>query len=902
MSQKVYNPSLGEKNREVVHILEVCMKFNFKKKEISRAVGALVAASAVGFTGSVYAEADESESADDAIEQVVVTGSRIKRAVQDNATPVTIIDASDLQISGYSNVADVLRNTTYNSFGSYRERSGSSFQQIALVDLRGLGPDRTAVLINGRRVPGNPFTGSSSVDLNSIPLSAVERIEILRDSASAVYGADALGGVINFVMRDNYDGAELQIGMTRPSAEGADEQTLKFLFGASSDRGKIIASAEYYKRDRIYDRDRQHSSSKIEGTGFGDVTGISVGGNTGFTNNFSDAWVLGECDTSLYAGTFTTPFGVPGEGCGFAYADISVLAGDVERFSTFVDASYEVSDSLEIYVENRYSRIDSFGRYAPAVGFFGVDEPTRIANGLEPIAEANGEAFSAFHRFVGHGPRDDISTRDEFDFVLGAQGTLLDEAVSFDIYARHYFYSAAEFGNTYVIQSILEELAATGAYDVVNPTSPDNAAAVAASSATLTRDLDTKFNQIAGSLTGSAFDLPYGTVSWAVGAEWAEEEYNDNYDKLREAGNIIGSAGNSAAGDRDRKAAFAEVLVPLYQGLEIGAALRYDDYSDFGSSSTLAANLRYQPEFADWLVLRASFNEGFKAPSLTNLYSKQSQSFDGVTDFPQCESQNIEPVDCPSYQVENYTGGNPALGSEEADAYNVGLVITPPQVAGLSFSFDYYEVQSEDRATSLSLGQLIDFAAAGNLPPGTSVVRGASGADGALGRLVRIDNVITNAALLDIAGYDIQATYINDFEFGALDMRLEYSHFDSYEFQSSVSNAPSDFMGTGGYPEDRVNANILLIRDSITVNYSMNYISDHGGGETSDYDSYMTHDVAVEYRTRFDLDVVVGVSNFTDQEPLIDEIQGYTPSNEQITYDLYDLAGRRTFVRLTYNF
>ena len=125
-----------------------------------------------------------------------------------------------------------------------------------MVDLRGLGPDRTAVLINGRRVPGNPFTGSSSVDLNSIPLTAVQRIEILTDSASAVYGADALGGVINFIMRDDYDGAEVQFGITRPSAKGAEEDQAKFLFGASSDRGKIIVAAEYFKRDEIYDGDR----------------------------------------------------------------------------------------------------------------------------------------------------------------------------------------------------------------------------------------------------------------------------------------------------------------------------------------------------------------------------------------------------------------------------------------------------------------------------------------------------------------------------------------------------------------------------------------------------------------------------------------------------------------------
>jgi len=878
------------------------MEFNFKKTKISRAVGALVAASAVGFTGSVHSEVDDSQSADDAIEQVIVTGSRIKRAVQDNASPVTVIDASDLEISGYNSVADVLRNTTYNTIGSFRERSGSSFGQVALVDLRGLGPDRTAVLINGRRVPGNPFTGSSSVDLNSIPLSAVSRIEILTDSASAVYGADALGGVINFIMRDDYDGAEIQIGGTRPSAEGADEQMAKFLFGASSERGKIIASAEYFKRDEIYDRDRDYSAAQVNGTTFGDVIGISVGGNTGFTNSFSDAWVLGDCDPSLYAGEFTTPFGVPGEGCGFAYADISAQTGGVERFSTFVDASYEISDSLEVYVETRYSRIESFGRYAPAVGFFGVDEPTRIANGLDPIPEANGEAFSAFHRFVGHGPRDDNTTRDEFDFVVGAQGALFDDAVLFDAFARHYFYSAVELGDTYIVQSILEDLAATGAYDVVNPASPDNAAAVLASSATLTRDLDTVYNQIGFNLSGAALDLPYGAVGWAVGAEWAEEEYNDNYDKQREAGNIIGSAGNSAAGDRDRRAVYAEALVPVYEGLEAGVAVRYDDYSDFGSSTTLAANLRYQPEFADWLVLRASFNEGFKAPSLSNLYSKQSQSFDAVTDFPQCDSNPTPPERCPSYQVENYTGGNPALDSEDAEAYNVGFVVTPPQVEGLSLSFDYFEIETENRATSLSLAQLVSLAAAGNLPTGTAVVRGESAADGTLGRLVRIDNVITNAALLDVEGWDVRAQYVNDFDFGAVDAQLQYSHMDSYKFQSSVSSDASEFMGTGGYPEDRFNASVSLTRDSYTLGYTMNHISDHGDGETEDYDSYTTHDFVVEYRTPFNMDLTAGVVNFTDEEPIVDAVTGYNTSTEDITQYLYDLAGRRTFVRLTYTF
>ena len=872
----------------------------FERNKLSVAVKAALSASALGIASTalpVWAEEAEEETA--VVEEMVVTGSRIKRAVDDEATPVTVIDAGDLQVSGYNSVADVLRNTTYNSFGSFRERSGSSFGQIALVDLRGLGAGRSAVLINGRRVPGNPFTGSSAVDLNSIPLSAVERIEILTDSASAVYGADAIGGVINFIMRDDYSGAEVQVGMTRPEATGADSQQIKGLFGAASDRGRVIASFEFFERDAIFDGDRDYSSVQVNGTSFGDTVGISVGGNTGFPGNFSTAYPIGDCDPAVYAGIFTTPFGIPGEGCGFGYADISAQTGSVERYSTFVDASYQITDDVNIYAENRYSRINSFGRYAPAVGFFFVDETARIANGLTPVDGANGAPFFAFHRFVAHGPRDDNAKRDEFDMALGIEGELADGRITFDAFARHYYYSATEEGNTYIVQSILEDLAASGAYDVLDPLSPANADAVLASSATLTRDLDTKFNQVGASFSGFAFDLPGGPIGWAAGAEWAEEKYNDNYDRQREAGNIIGSAGNSAAGDRSRKAAYGELLVPVMEGLEIGGAIRWDDYSDFGSAVTPSAHVRFNPTAVDWLVLRASYNEGFKAPDLTNLYSKLSQSFNDVTDFPQCESQGVAPADCPTFQVENFAGGNRDLQAENSEAFNFGAVVTPPFLDGMSVSVDYFEVDTTDRATQLRLGQLVQFAAEGALPPGTDVVRGAPGPEGGLGRLVSITNVITNAAALNIAGLDMRAQYNQDFDIGTVDARLEWSHFITYDFQNSADESITDFMNEAGYPENRVNASVRLIRDSFTVNYALNYIGGHGDGELEDYGAYTTHDITFEYRTDWNVDLTVGVVNFTDEKPIIDGIGGY---NDTITGQLYDLAGRRYFARLQYNF
>jgi len=877
------------------------------RKPLSLAVhAATFALVGAGYSAGAFAQDDEEA----AVEEVVVTGSRIQRAVSDAPSPVTVISSEDLEFSGLSNVADVLRNTTYNSFGSFRERSGTSFGQIALVDLRGLGAGRTAVLINGRRVPGNPFTGSSAVDVNSIPLSAVERIEILTDSASAVYGADAIGGVINFIMKDDYEGAEILIGQTSPEASGADEERAQFVFGASGDKGKVIASVEYYQRDAIFDADRDYSAAQVNGPSFGDTVGVSVGGNTGFVPGFpSNPFPIGDCPTDTYAGVLDNPFGIPGQGCGFGYADISAQTGAIDRISTFVDASYDVNADTTVYMESRYSRIESFGRYAPAVGFFFVDEGQRLANQLDPILTGDlaaaadldgsgelepGEGFFAFHRFVGHGPRDDVTDRHEFDFVIGMEGSV--GGVSYDVFARKYFYSADEIGDTYVLNSVIRDLAASGAYDVVNPAAPSNAAAVGLSSADLFRDLKTDFTQVGFSLTGSAFELPGGSVGWAIGGEVAREDYRDQYDSYREAGNVIGSAGNSASGDRQRDAFFVETSLPVIDNLEINVAARYDYFSDFGSNVASSVSVRFEP--TDWMVLRASYNEGFKAPDLTNLYQSRSQSFNNVTDFIRCDAQGVEPIDCPTFQVENFTGGNPELQAEEAESTNIGVVLSP--LEGLRLSMDYFEVDTTDRATSLSLSRLLQLASIGALPPGTAVNRGPGEGPGIPGAIISIDNVITNAASLNIEGYDMRLTYELDMGFGDLYIRSEYSHMDSYTFQGAPGDPSTEFMGEGGFPEDRFNTSVRFTVDNLTANYTFNYIGDHGDGELQNYSDYTTHDITVEYQTPVDgLALTLGSLNFTDEKPVLDSIGGY---DDGVTGILYDLAGRRIFGSIRYTF
>ena len=185
------------------------------------------------------------------------------------------------------------------------------------------------------------------------------------------------------------------------------------------------------------------------------------------------------------------------------------------------------------------------------------------------------------------------------------------------------------------------------------------------------------------------------------------------------------------------------------------------------------------------------------------------------------------------------------------------------------------------------------------MPPGTEVVRGAPGPAGGLGRLVSITNVVTNAAARDIRGLDLRAQYNQDFDIGTVNAQLEWSRFLTYDVQNSADENVIDFITEAGYPENRLNATVRLTRDAFTVNYAMNYIGVHGDGEISDYGDYMTHDVTFEYRSQWDVDLILGVQNFTDEKPIIDAIGAY---NDSITGELYDLAGRRYFARLQYNF
>jgi iron complex outermembrane receptor protein len=309
--------------------------------KVSKAVRLAIAFGAVStaaFSSSSFAAEDEA----DKVERIEVTGSRIKRVDMAGDLPVTVIDRAAIELSGETSVADLLRSTTFNSLGSFRPQSGSSSQGATTVSLRGLGSDRSLVLVDGRRLPKSTLTGSSQ-DLNFIPMAAVERVEILTDGASALYGSDAIGGVINVILRKDFNGAEVTLGSGRIEHEGGDRENGSVLFGASSDNASVLAGASWSGRDIVYARDFPWYSpgGSVYSNNFTTFTTDDEGNRASNFDFFSPE--------STCEGVGNENFYRIGDRCGFNFAAVSADEASIKNRSAFVKATYEVNDDWSVF-------------------------------------------------------------------------------------------------------------------------------------------------------------------------------------------------------------------------------------------------------------------------------------------------------------------------------------------------------------------------------------------------------------------------------------------------------------------------------------------------------------------------------------------------------------------------
>ena len=793
-------------------------------------------------------------AADTADERVVSVAGYLSRGESDMLRPVTVITEEDIRLSGMKNIADLLRQTVYNSLGSYREQSGSNLAQNAFVDLRAIGQDLTLILVNGRRIPGSPFSGDSAADLNAIPILAIQRIEILTDSAGAIHGGDAIGGAINIVLKDDYEGAEIQANVGRPTRSGADSEHVNFLWGSEIGRGHLTIGGDLFRREAIRDADRDYSRALFTpGGSFQDTQGVSVGGNTVFLTDHPDHAILsldspdshahvsaiGECDPKNgYTGVLNDPFGVPGTGCGFAYANISLQTGALDRRNLFLNGDYALDEDTDVYVNARFAQSETLGRFAPAVGYITVPRDA-IRDTILPDEFEGQDRLLASHRFVAHGNRDNRVDLKEYDLALGLRGRLPHD-IGYDAYVRYYRYDALEEGNTYVQTSAITQAVADGDYNIENPfsTDPRHLEAVQATGLRLTRDLVKDYWATRVLFDGTAFAFRGHDVRWAAGAEYAGENYEDVYDRFRQAQDVLGSAGNSASGNRDRWATFAEVSVPLLPNWDLTFVGRYDGYDDVGSWFSPQAASRFR--LNDHLAFRASWSQSAKAPNFNELYALPQTSHPYVIDRVACPStiDQTNPA-CSPRQVRTEFAGNPNLEPGDSESFNIGAVANLKMI---SLSVDYFRITLTDMPSYIPANVIVNMEAMGTLPDALAVERLNDEPDSLI-TLIR--SSVVNGLSRDIEGLDWRAGLDWKNDVANLAFNARWSWLTHYAWQLAGETGPQ-----GTYPRHRVNTSLRLNRDDFTFNWAAHVISSFETAlpDSHEYENWFTHDLTLDWQ------------------------------------------------------
>ena len=876
-------------------------------------------------------QADNGDDDSDVVElgRHVVTGSRIRRIDVEEARPVVVITREDIELSGRESVADVLRNNPVNSVGSSRERSGNAWIGQATVSLHGIGANRTLVLLDGRRMPRSPVTANQAVDLNIIPLAAVERVEILTDSASAIYGSDAIGGVVNIILRKDYEGIEVATSLDLPTREGADAESGMLTLGGATARGRFLFSADFRNKAHIASADRFYT---LGTTGYEagaaaypnapfpavwhaweNADNVSSWGNTIWPEQLAAPNCERVADPAtgqrLLAGPYISASGE--EHCGFHYATTAWETSGLKRASAFLHADYELTPDHALRVQSLFSTQNVHGRFAPPPGDIPLTEAAAagLKRGFDfdvPYPEML--PYTLRHRFIGMGNRDFkalLTLRETALLAYGSAGIF-----EYELEARRTRYDGREDSCCFPKAFTTLEYVSQGLYNPFDPLHPGNAGALAAIAANSSRHSRADFRSYSGNASFEKFRAPGGRFGWALGFDYFDEEYRDIYDPLSAGGDLFGRAGISGQGERSIRALFGEALAPLLPNLELSAALRWDQYDDSaGSELSSYLSARYQP--TGWLLLRASWGEGFRAGSMNNLYDGTSLWLQTGFDLVKCQRDGIAPSECVEGEFPTYTGGNPALRPELSESYNAGAVVA---WNSLTARADYWNVDLRNGIGLPPLqgliglefeGQCIDTGRIGNTrysATPAAIVRCGSGSllkrDPATGALLEADVFWDNTFRAQFRGIDLQLTYdlptagLGDFQFrfhaGTI-LWLRTRSRTAVEWSSGLGAVSGVAAAAGARPSDRSSAAIIWRYGNHTVSSYVHYVGGFGLPEAEfSISAHTEFDLFYQWAAPWDGRFMLGVKNLTDEDP---ELGSYRTPLPQ-AYNLYSLDGR----------
>jgi len=817
------------------------------------------------FNCNVFA-ADENKAKLDKFE---VTGTHIKRTDAEGPAPVMIIDREEIDNSGASSLNELLNDLTMNNGYMLNENHAlSTTPGSSGINLRGLGQDATLVLLNGRRMSNYPYplnTTDTFVDLNSIPLAAVERIEVLKDGASAIYGSDALAGVVNIILRQDYDGAEIS-GSYGISAEGdADETRVNFLKGYSSDKDNLTLSLDYFKRESFLLSDRDFSKSALlqDGTDYRSVythpanylLGIPPGSGGGDLSNIFDPnpYVTAVPESERIGGVLSYK------------RDITT---DLSFFSDLLVSSV---------ITNYQAPPTPFDSFVTGLLF-----PSSHPNNLTGL-----DAFLAW-RLTELGPRQDEINTDTYRLVAGLEGIYNDWDWEAGVFTARS--ESVLDGKNYVSLSALQAafndpLNELDPLDVDPGPSPQSD--LDAIRASINRSAETKSKGLDAKISGEVGQLESGPVLLALGFSYLDESLKDQPDAALAAGDIVAQGSTSSEGDRDSKAIFAELSLPVQENMEVQLALRGDDYSDFGSTVNPKVAIKYTP--TDKLMLRASAGTAFHAPSLPELYQSDTLVFGFFVDTARCNA--FGGADCNPQPIQVLLSSNPDLEAEESTSFYLGALFEPTKQ--FSIGVDYWNYD-QDNIVTQNTQDTIDQ----NDP--TKVIRPPDpGPDpdpilGVLDQYVNSSNRRTD-------GIDIDLRYRWSTDVGKFELRSMTTKVFRAEQKTRDVDPYVDYAGKYQFPDFRTNLSLTWSRNDYAGTISAFYID---GYEDLFYDvnghmvdSHLTFDGQFSYSGFENMKLVVGINNILDEEPPF--------SNGSYTgYDTatHNPTGRFYYVRLNHQF
>ena len=859
-----------------------------KINQLSGAIRFALLAAATSTFAAAPAFAQDQDEDTATLETVEVTGSRIKRAEIEGALPVTVINRADIDTSGKVSVAELLQSSTFNSFGSFVPSSGSSAQSFSEISLRGLGGGRTLILIDGRRAPTSPQTGEGQ-DLNSIPLAAVERIEILTDGASAIYGADAMGGVINIITRRDFNGVEATFG-TSNSERGGDTDMGSVMFGVSGERGRLIGGVSYNNRGITYNRDLEwvgRGASSYSNNYYNFA--LDANGNRAPTSRRSI--VPGGCSNPDF---YTNAAGT------ICYYDFNSYAADtasIEQSGLFLRGDYMINDDWTVYMSSNVTRVESFGRFAPTPEFIFVSAASpNNTTGTDALIK---------HRFAALGPRDNYDDNNTYDLTVGFNWRATDR-IELDFGMRRSEARFVSHGYNYVNIPVAEQLFESGEYNVFDPIgNPEDV--LNQIRTTTSRDGFFKQDELFAIANFDLFEMGGGTSMAALGFEHRDEDYADIYDQQSAAGNVGGSSGNSSFGTRTLRSVFAEWILPITSNFEVDLAARYDDYSDFGNSTSPKLSMRFQP--LDTLTFRASIGEGFRAPPLSIINQQDAFSADTVVDAQTAVELGVSPTT--PIQINGLRVATPTLQPEESTQWSAGVVWDAAD--WLNLTLDYYNIEIENQIRFYSAQTVVNRSLQGQfLPANLFVTR-----DPVSGAIIQVRAGYGNEGLVNTDGFDFNARGNWDFgNWGSLRSNLAVSYVRKYEVESITGS--TDFVNTSDVPEWRAvwtntwekgdfSAAWTINAIDYTPEYYVDLFDNNYGYSCADTvaigyaykcsGNYYTHDVQFNYNAPWNGRITVGALNVTNKKPRLD--QAYTQGYNNTLFNAY---GRQVYVRYTQTF